>query len=291
LRRSVSPFFHFEWNTKLMKSMFLTALGLLTAISVNNALAQSFDHSPCDSLLQKFVVDGMVNYRGLQQNRELLAECLENLEKIDSKDFQSWPQDQQKAFWIDAYNIITIEGIVRNYPIKGGGLFSRMRFPNNSIRQISNFWDTVFIKVMGQDITLDDIEHEILRKEFKDPRIHFVLVCAAMGCPLLESKAFFRDDVHRRLERAANNFINSPEKVKLDQEDNVLYLSSIFAWYKGDFPASDKAQGQFDKYGKKDRGVVAFVTERLPMADAKYIIDRQPKIKYLDYDWSLNERR
>ena len=274
-----------------MKFAFLTALGLLTAISVNNAVAQSYDHSPCDSLLQKFVVDGMVDYGGLQKNRELLAECMENLEKIDPKDFQSWPQDRQKAFWIDAYNVITIEGVVRNYPIKGGGLLSRMRFPSNSIRQISDFWDTVFITVMGQDITLDDIEHEILRKEFKDPRIHFVLVCAAMGCPLLESKAFVADDVHQRLERAAENFINNPHKVRLDKVKDVLFLSSIFAWYKGDFPASDKAQRQFGKYGKKERGVVAFVTEYLPMADVQYILDLQPKIKYLDYDWSLNEQR
>ena len=76
-----------------MKYIFMIALGLLTAISVDNALAQSFDHSPCDSLLQKFVIDGMVDYRGLKEDQKFLPECLGNLEKIDAKDFQSWPQE------------------------------------------------------------------------------------------------------------------------------------------------------------------------------------------------------
>ena len=107
------------------------------------------------------------------------------------------------------------------------------------------------ITVMGQDITLDDIEHEILREEFKDPRIHFVLVCAAMGCPLLESKAFFADNVNQRLERATENFINNSEKVKLDQEKNVLFLSSFSPGIKGIFRHQIRPNGNLTSTVRK----------------------------------------
>jgi len=170
-------------------------------------------------------------------------------------------------------------------------LITRFRFQQNSIRQISGFWDKLFVKVMGKDLTLNDIEHKILRKEFDDPRIHFAIVCASIGCPVLESRAFFADDLEQRLEQTTRNFINNQDKVRLDKQENVLYLSSIFDWYKEDFPVSVDGKTKFDEYKDSEAGIIEFVIGYFPKADQQYIAQNQPKIKYLDYDWSLNEQK
>ncbi|MCI0515861.1 DUF547 domain-containing protein [candidate division KSB1 bacterium] len=270
-------------------AFFLSAFLIWPLLSSASSL-RAFDHSGFDSLLQKHVADGLVNYRALKADLLPLQKYLQQLEQVNPGDFKNWPLEEQMAFWVNAYNAITIEGIVRNYPIQWGSLLARARFPKNSIRQISGFWDAVFIKVMGRELTLNQIEHEILRKQFKDPRIHFVIVCASIGCPDLESRAFVAKDLDQRLDDATRNFITNPGKARLDRKENVLYLSSIFDWYKEDFKASNEAEKQYRNYSKAERGLIEFVIEYVPETDREYIIQNQPKIKYLDYDWSLNEQ-
>ena len=266
---------------------------LLASLMVFNANlpAQNFDHAIFDELLQKYVANGLVDYQGLKADQQSMTIYLKTLEQVDANKFQQWTKAEQMAFWINAYNAITIEGILRNYPIKWGSIISRARFPQNSIRQIGGFWDKVFVKVMGRDLTLNDIEHKVLRQEFDDPRIHFAIVCASIGCPILQSRAFFDDDLDQRLEQATRNFITNPGKVRLDKSENVLYLSPIFDWYKEDFPASANGMKKFDNYKKSNAGIIEFVIKYFPEAEQNYIIQNQPKIKYLNYDWSLNEHK
>lgn len=256
----------------------------------SNLFAQNFDHSIFDELLKTHVKNGRVAYQVIKADPSKLTDYLKQLEQVDPDQFDQWSKNEQMAFWINAYNAITIEGILRNYPIKWGSLIARARFPKNSIRQIGGFWDKVFIKVMGKDVTLNDIEHKILRKEFGDPRIHFVIVCASVGCPILESQAFFASNLEQRLDQATRNFINDPDKVRLDRQQNILYLSSIFDWYKEDFSTSAAGMKTFAKYSKAEIGVIEFVVKYLSEAEQNYIVQQQPKLKYLDYDWSLNEQ-
>lgn len=256
---------------------------------VSATFGQNFDHTIFDGILQKYVSDGMVNYQELKKDPSALSIYLEKLEQVDPKAFQQWPKAKQMAFWINAYNAITIEGILRHYPIQWGGLITRARFPQNSIRQIGGFWDKVFVRVMGRDVTLNDIEHKILRQEFNDPRIHFVVVCASIGCPVLESRAFDVLDLEQRLDHATRDFINNLDKVRLDENKNVLYLSSIFDWYKKDFVASPLGLKQFAQYNQDEIGIMEFVVRYFPKAKQNYIQQNQPKIRYLDYDWSLNK--
>ena len=110
-----------------------------------------------------------------------------------------------------------------------------------------------FIKTMGKNITLNQIEHEILRKEFDDPRVHFVIVCASIGCPVLENQAFFAANLDDRLNQASSDFVKNSEKVRLDKEKNVLYLSAIFDWYKDDFTKSKTADNDLKKYKRKEQ--------------------------------------
>jgi hypothetical protein len=254
------------------------------------APAAGFNHSGYDSLLQQYVTDGRVDYQGLKTDRQSLQNYLISLSEVDPEAFQGWPRDEQKAFWINSYNAITIEGILRHYPIQYGSLVSRARFAQNSIRQIDDFWKKVFIPVMGQNLTLDDIEHQILRQEFDDPRIHFVLVCAAVGCPLLSSRAYRADNLDSQLDQAALDFITNPDKVRLDRDRNVLYLSAILDWYHGDFKPGDQAARYKKGFDKKYRGVVEFVAGYMSEVDLEYLHREHPAIKFLDYDWTLNEK-
>lgn len=269
-----------------MKILFLSVF-----IFVVSLYADSFDYSKYDQILQQNVNNGLVNYKNLKSDQHQLTGFLQQTSRVDAKVFSSWPTNEKKAFWINSYNAITIYGILQNYPIQWGGFMARRRFPQSSIRQISKFWDTPFVKIMGKDITLNQIEHEILRKKFADPRIHFALVCASIGCPSLENHAFLPDNLDARLDDAAKAFITNPDKVRLDKSRKKLFLSAIFDWYKKDFKASAKAQQNFSKYGDKDRGVIEFVVRYLPESDGAFILQNQPKIKYLKYDWSLNEQK
>ena len=114
-------------------------------------------------------------------------------------------------------------------------------------------------------------------------------MCAAGGCPVLENRAFFPQELDDRLDSAASDFILNPDKVRLDREENVLYLSSILKWYQEDFPSSQSTDPYLRKYSQKQKGVVEFVSRFLSEEDRLFIIQQKPRIKYLSYDWGLNE--
>lgn len=266
-------------------------LGIVSTTALLSQETENFSHDPFNSFLQKYVNDkGLVDYQGIKNDGKLLDEYLTMIRNLDPDKFEKWSRKEKMAFWINAYNAITIKGIVMNYPIEYGSVISRARFPKNSIRQIDDFWDKIFIQVMGKDISLNEIEHEILRKKYKDPRIHFVLVCAAIGCPILEDSAFYGKNLDQRLENAARAFINNPDKVRLDRDNNTLYLSSIFDWYKKDFKSSENKPQSLENYPGDLQGVIEFVTSYLPEDDKNYILKNNPGIEFLDYDWTLNDQ-
>lgn len=274
-----------------MKQKCFIIIAIILLGIQTESYANSVDHTVFDQILQTFVKNGLVNYKALKSNRSQLENYLKQIEQVNPSDFENWTKDVKMAFWVNAYNAITIEGILRNYPIQWGGFLAKRRFPKSSIRQIKKFWDTVFIKTMGKNLTLNQIEHDILRKKFDDPRIHFVIVCASIGCPVLENRAFFAENVNDRLDQASADFVTNPEKVRLDKEKNILYLSSIFDWYKKDFKISENSGIILKKYKKKERGIIEFVLKYIGETEKNYIIQNKLRIRYLDYDWSLNEQK
>jgi hypothetical protein len=194
------------------------------------------------------------------------------------------------ALWINAYNAITIYAIVDNYPIHYGSMMSRVRFPKNSIRQLKKVWDTVHVRIMGKELTLNDIEHEILRKEFKDPRIHFAIVCASIGCPKLLNAAYLPEKLEEQLEAGTKEFISDNNYLLVDTQKNEMILSSIFDWYKEEFQVVN-SNNWVKKYSKSYRGFVEFVVRYLVKSPAKQeaIKATKTRIQFSDYDWSLNE--
>ena len=294
-------------------------------LPTGTASAGELDHSRWDDVLQKYTENGLVEYATLEKDTSELDAYLAMLTKASDSDYESWSREERMAFWINAYNAVTIHGILLNYPIQPGGFFARRRFPQSSIRQIKDFWDTEFIELAGRPVTLDGIEHEILRREFSDPRIHFSIVCASAGCPVLSGSAYTAEGLNEMLSRDAIRFIVDPEKVRLDRENNVLYVSEIFKWYKDDFyeweksaweefagdkerstndqerkrghepkkaPESDKhsVPAWLKRYSRSSRGFVKFIVDYASSDISEYIVDRSPELKYIEYDWTLNEK-
>jgi hypothetical protein len=248
-----------------------------------------FDHSLFDSLLSQYVHDGLVDYSGIKNDPSLLSGYLAALENTDSVEYASWGKPEKIAFWINAYNAITLYGVIQNYPIKPGGLFSRLFYPDNSIRQISGFFDKDFSRVMGKEITLDEIEHGILREKFDEPRIHFALVCASLSCPKLQSYAYKPDSLDLQLDKAAWEFIDT-KGVIIDRPKNRLLLSKIFDWYAEDFQYNN-IPSYLSSYDDDRRGFLEFIIDHSPNEIQEFIKENAPKIKFMDYDWTLNELR
>ena len=224
-----------------------------------------FDHDRFDRVLQTYVNSrGQVNYTALKNNPQELETYLDTLAVMSPEDL---PSQDQLAFWINAYNALTIKGIIDHYPTTSV----------RKIKPLRGFFYRLKFKVGGKSYTLNEIEHDIIRSEFVESRIHFVLVCASGGCPVLENRAFFPDTLEERLENATFNFISNPEKVRLDRVNRVLYLSKIFNWYEEDF------EGTHD-------GIIDFITNYLSETDAEFLKQEEVTIQYLDYDWTLNDQ-
>jgi len=265
---------------------FLMAAALFSATSTLYAFDSS--HTLWDQALKKYNHHGLVDYQALKLNSNDLNNYLKSLASVPQPEYNSWKKEEKIAFWINAYNVFTWKAIIDHYPIKSSFLKSA-RYPKNSIRQIKGVWDKLKFSAAGQKLTLNQIEHEILRKKFNEPRIHMALVCAAMACPPLRMEAFKGTQLNDQLEDQSRQFMNNPEKFKIDEAKGIVYLSSIFDWFGKDFI---KTYGTDDKYtgkGKKQRAVLNFAHAFLGTDDQKYLDSNQYKVKYLKYDWTLNE--
>ena len=225
-----------------------------------------FSHDLYDQVLQEHVDEnGQVNYTKLKANPEKFEAYLDLLAVTNPAE---WSYNEQLTFWINAYNALVIKGVVDHYPITSvrkvklfNGFFSRLKF-----------------QVAGKTYTLDEIEHGILREEFPDPRVHFALACASSSCPPLGNRAFSAVTLEEDLETVTFNFIRNPEQVRIDRSKRTVYLSKIFKWYDADFKEG------YD-------GVVDFLADYLPPEDAEYLLSTDVELRYLDYDWTLNDQK
>ncbi len=225
-----------------------------------------FSHDLLDQVLQEYVdTEGQVDYARLKANPEKLEAYLDRIAFADPETFS---YNERLTFWINAYNALVIKGVINHYPITSvrkvklfNGFFSRLKF-----------------QVAGKMRTLNNVEHDIIRTEFVDPRVHFVLVCASTSCPPLWNRAFSAETLEDRLETATFDFIQDTEYVRIDRAERRLYLSKIFKWYEDDFKEG------YD-------GVTDFLSDYLPPEDVEFLAETPVKIKYMDYDWSLNDQK
>lgn len=219
-------------------------------------IKEHITHSSWDDLLDSYVTsEGKVNYDGFKSDVAKLDKYLNLIGDNEAK--PEWSEDEKKAFWLNAYNAWTIKLVLERYPV-------------NSIKDVSiKPWDKRFIKVGANTHTLNDIENKIIRRQFKDARIHFAVNCAAISCPKLSNKAFTVKNVEKELDRLTREFFKS-ENVKLVEKS--AQLSKIFEWYAEDFI-------------QESESVLKFVEQY-----SEIEFNSKVKISYLDYNWKLNKQ-
>lgn len=247
----------------IAKFAFITSFLFFTTLLAGTVLAE--DQTPLyGELLRQYVKDGQVDYTGLKTKEAQLDTYLEYLATTDPAQMA---RNDRFAFYINAYNAYTIKLILKNF--KNG-------HPPVSIKDIGNFfskpWSIQFVKIAEKVYTLDNIEHDILRPTFKDPRIHFAVNCASKSCPPLISEPYSGAKLDRQLDASTIAFINNHQENRL--EGATLYVSSIFKWFKEDFQNNPVIF--FEKYARGDfKKELTIQSNRL-------------KVRHLDYDWSLN---
>jgi len=203
-----------------------------------------FSYKAYNNALKSHVDEGgMVNYKALKAEPQQLEAFLYALGVLDPHVYEEWKSEQKIAFWINAYNACTLKAIVDHYPIKPNWRLSLI-YPKNSIRQIPGVWDKLKFIVMGKPITLNGMEHEILRKQFNEPRMHMALVCAAIGCPPLRNESYVGERLDGQLDDQARRFLRDPQKLRIDPSKGALHMSPIFKWFGADF---------LKKYGTDER--------------------------------------
>lgn len=253
----------------------------------------TFDHSysSYNTLLDKYVKDARVDYGGFLANKDEFESFLDSLGEVKQSEYGEWTYREKLAFWINAYNAFTIKAIIDHYPITRSFSLIGLFVPSNSILQIKGVWDRLEFKAVGRMVTLEEIEHEILRKEFNEPRIHTAINCASISCPDLRGEAYMPDRLYVQLTDASINFVNNPVKgFYVSPEKRRVEYSKIFKWFGEDFIESYGDAYTFEGRDEKENAVLNFALVYLKSDDSKkYLRNNKFNIGHLDYDWHLNE--
>jgi hypothetical protein len=259
------------------------ALAALLLAALPHASAFDHDYRDYAALLRSHLRADGVDYAALRRDRAGLDAVVEQLAEPEAGLVRQWSRAEQLAFWINAYNLFTLRAIVDHYPIRSA-MFTLQ--PRNSIRQIDGVWTTLRWKAAGRTVTLDDIEHKILRPDFKEPRVHFAINCASVGCPPLAAEPYRASTLDAQLDASARRYLAGARGLRI--EGATLRVTKILEWYGDDFVArfAPDATGAADRVERAIRGVV----ERFgPPAAADLARKPSTRIRFLDYDWSLND--
>ena len=257
--------YSYNANFGEMRSLITIYLFIVSTIACSSGVrykgtCEPPSHNSWTELLQQNVGStGFIQYGGfvkdsvlLNQYCQLLSDCPPNT---------SWSEEEKLSYWINVYNAFTVKLVVDHYPVKS------IKDIKKGIPFINSVWEMKFFEIGGKEMNLSEVEHDILREEFTEPRIHFAIVCASKSCPQLLNEAYEAEKLEQQLNEQAINFLNDPAKNEIEVEE--IRISSIFKWFKKDFSKDGTLQEFVRKYSKSD-------------------IRPDAKIKYLEYDWSLN---
>jgi hypothetical protein len=241
------------------------------------AQAHGFDHThqSWDALLKKHVVlleganASQLRYAAMAQERAPLKQYLDTLSQVNEADFNAWTKAEQMAFLINAYNAYTVEKILTRYP-NINSIWDFGRFFGNAFKE-------EFFTLLGRKFSLDRIEHETLRPRYKEPRVHYAVNCASVGCPMLREEAYVAERLDRQLDEQARRFLSDRSRNRV--RDGKLHVSKIFDWFKEDFEPRGRYFAQYAKLLSDDP------------SEQKLLAAAALPISFLDYDWSLNDSR
>ena len=250
------------------------------------ALAFDQTHAAWDALLKRHVavaqsgVSSRVDYTGFLADQSALQAYLGALSSVTPTEFRDWTREQKLAFLVNAYNAFTIKLILTRYPdlksIKDLG--SILKSP----------WKKEFFTLLGAERSLDDLEHGLIRAPgvFDEPRIHFAVNCASIGCPMLRDEAYIAERLDAQLDDAARRFLSDRSRNRYDSASATLEVSRIFDWYKADFEKGSRGITSVSHFLARYADFLADgASPRAAIRQA------QAQIRYLEYDWALNEAR
>jgi hypothetical protein len=232
-------------------------------LAVSAVQAQPAEHATWNDLVQKYVsVDGRVNYKGFRSERKPFEQYLSYLsENVPGK---GWTRNRQLAWWINAYNAFTVKLILDHYPVSS----IKDLNPSISIPLVNTIWQEKFFRIGGKEMSLDDIEHNILREQFQESRIHFAINCASVSCPKLLNEAYVEDKLEHQLQQQTINFINDPARNKITKSN--VQLSQIFNWFRKDFTKTGTLLDFINRYSKVK-------------------VSNKASVDFMEYNWNLNE--
>ncbi|GHB77504.1 DUF547 domain-containing protein [Psychrosphaera saromensis] len=286
----------------LSLTLFAGLFANLVQANVKSEISTDITHKVWDKLLSDNVVainnghSTQVNYAGFKAQHSQLKAYLDLLSATSKSEFYSWEKSKQLAFLINAYNAWTVELIVSNYhPQKNHQTKQHPKL--KSIKDLGSFfrspWSKKFIPLFGETLSLDDIEHGLIRgavdtrvtdtgkSKYNEPRIHFALNCASIGCPALREEAYTGEMLETQLQQQTIRFIS--DSSRNFAKGNNLNISSIFKWYGDDFKNGFKAATSFEEF------LLLYVNElKLNAAQQQALKNDDMKINFLDYNWDLN---
>lgn len=219
-----------------------------------------------------------LDYAAIKKNHRALKSYLASLSAVKPSQFNGWSKDQRKAFLMNAYNAFTVELILTKYP------------KLESIRDLGSLfsspWSKEFVPLLGKTVTLDDIEHKMLRKPgaYDDPRVHFAVNCASIGCPPLREEAFVATRLNEQLNEQAKRFLSDRTRNRYSTKEEELQVSKIFDWYGGDFEKGHLGIKSLEQFFAK---YAELLTDDKAAQDL--IRKQEVDIEFLDYDWGLND--
>ena len=264
-----------------MKNILIIILLICTGISCSKkppVPTEPFDNTYTiyASVLSSYIQDDKVDYQKLQTNRADLDSYINQLAGTSQKQLESMNHDEQMAYWINAYNGITLRSIIDAYPVK-------------SIQDIKGVWKEKKWYVAEQEVSLDQIEHQILRPIFNDARVHFAVNNGSIGCPPLFHKPFRGENLQTEIEMVASNFVNNPKRHKIDFQKHTVETTEIFSWFWQDF-VNNYNQFTFKNAADIENAVLNFTYQYLDNSNkAEFDTTTNWKVSFYRYDWSLND--
>jgi hypothetical protein len=269
-----------------MIERFARALAAVLALAAAPALAFDATYKDWDALLHRHVKvlpggnASRVDYAAFARERAALKAVLDQMQSVPRAQFDAWSKPEQEAFLINAYNAFTIEKVLTRYP------------DLRSIRDFGTFfgnpWKDRFFRLFGEEASLDDIEHGMLRRDgaYDEPRIHFAVVCASIGCPMLRDEAFVATRLDAQLEDGMRRFLSDRTRNRYDPASGKLEVSRIFDWYGKDFARGHRGFTSV-------RATLARYADLLadsPEARAR-VREQKAGVEFLEYDWALNDAK
>jgi hypothetical protein len=240
-------------------------------------------HETFTRILDEVVHMPRVDYARLQEERQLLDAYLAELAAVSPATLEASSTEDRLAFWLNAYNACMLKLVVDHYPIQPGGvgLFGFLRnrvagYPDNSVWQIRDVFSRDHCRVAGANRSQDEIEHEIIRPRFQEPRIHFAVNCAAVSCPVLWPEAYVPRRLEEQLDRAVEYLMADPEHFRLEAgPPPVLRLNKVMDWYSEDFGGPE--------------GLKAFFADHLEGEEFELVQAPETRVEFFEYDWTLND--